>query len=237
MKIQLPSIVFSAKSMDFISSCDLKDHKSIWNVTAGKIIGVKKEIRQHYLRYQKNLCAYCRTEVLHDHGLYWDIEHIIPKDKYAIFLFEPRNLTLSCRHCNSKKSNKEVFNRRVYKTKGYPFKIRDYPVGGDFFSIIHPHYDKYSNHIEMYIYESRIIYEPKSDKGRNTYAMCNLERFVHIAINDTGDQDIIDFIGESLLNMDDGDLFEHSPREKKLMDIILGIKSRIEKKYLNRDFA
>ena len=55
MKSQLPSIVFSAKSMDFISSCNLKDHKSIWNVTAGKVIGVKKEIRQHYLRYQKNL--------------------------------------------------------------------------------------------------------------------------------------------------------------------------------------
>lgn len=227
---QLPSIVFSAKSMDFISSCNLKNHKSIWNVTVGKVIGVKKEIRQHYLRYQKNLCAYCRTEVLHDHGLYWDIEHIIPKDKHAIFLFEPRNLALSCRHCNSKKSNKKVFNRRIYKTSVYP-------VDGEFFSIVHPHYDKYSAHIEMYIYEGRVIYEPKSDKGRNTYDMCNLERFVHIAINDTGDKNVIDFIDENLLGMDDECLFEHSPREKKLMDIILGIKSRIEKKYLNRDFA
>jgi len=237
MKNQLPSIVFSVKSMGFISSCNLKEHKPIWNVTAGKVIDVKKEIRQHYLKYQKNLCAYCRTEVLHDHGLYWDIEHIIPKDKYAVFLFEPRNLALSCRHCNSKKSNKEVFNRRVYKIRDYPFAIRSYPVDGEFFSIIHPHYDKYSTHIEMYIYGGRVIYEPKSDKGRNTYAMCNLERFVHIAVNDTGDQDIIDFIDESLLGMDDEDLFDYSPREKKLMDTILGVKSRIVKKYLNRDFS
>ncbi|EPO5351491.1 HNH endonuclease [Klebsiella michiganensis] len=227
---ELPPIVFSTKSRDFISSCNLNNHKSIWNVTVGKIIGVKKEIRQHYLKYQKNMCAYCRTEVLHNHGLYWDIEHIIPKDKYAVFLFEPRNLALACRPCNGKKSNKKVFNKRIYKTSSYP-------SDGDLFSIIHPHYDKYSAHMEMYTYEGRVIYEPISDKGLNTYAMCNLERFVHIEINGNGDEGVIDFIDESLLEMDDVDTSELSPRERKLMDILLETKSRIKKKKQYRDFA
>ncbi|MBU9734305.1 HNH endonuclease [Klebsiella sp. JB_Kp010] len=227
---ELSPIVFSKKSMEFISSCNLNNHRLIWNVTVGKIISVKKEIRQHYLKYQKNMCAYCRTHVIHTHGLYWDIEHIIPKDKYSVFLFEPRNLALSCRHCNSNKSNKKVFGKLFTK-------ITTYPSDGDIFSIIHPHYDKYSTHMDVYLYQGKVVYEPKSDKGRNTFNMCNLDRFAHAVINDVDDVDILRFINNELLKIDVDDSFPFSPREENLMNIISEVKSRIEKKYQNRDFV
>ncbi|MDW2776325.1 HNH endonuclease [Pseudomonas sp. BEA3.1] len=163
-------IIFEGSNLEFVSCYDGINH-SIWNTITGPMLPLRAAIREHYIREQGYKCAYCRQIKRETHGSSWDVEHIIAKSEHPRFLFEPENLALVCKECNLSKSNKDVLTKRLREKSPYP---RD----KESFSIIHPHYDTYSDHMDISILSGKIIFIPKNKhKGRETFDMCNLVRF------------------------------------------------------------
>ncbi|WIB42153.1 hypothetical protein DEJ11_15160 [Curtobacterium sp. MCLR17_058] len=114
----------------------------------------------------------------------WDAEHIVPKRLHPEFMFTPENLALSCPDCNGPKWDKETL---VDPT------LRAYPLRGDAFLIVHPHFDAYEDHIVRgdYVYTA----VEGSEKGAWTIIECNLGRFVQMQIGwpePLGDEDFED---------------------------------------------
>lgn len=154
----------------YVDGYDFKNH-SIWNENSDDIIRTRKCIRDHYLLEQNFCCAYCRIQKKEKHGMTWDVEHILPKSKYPEFLFEPLNLVVACKECNSSKDDYDILQKKLPNRKIYP-------IDSENFSIIHPHYDKYSKHIEIVAIEGKRRYRVlDKTKGRNTYIACNFFRF------------------------------------------------------------
>jgi uncharacterized protein (TIGR02646 family) len=140
-----------------------------WNNTSDtNLKEAKKHIKDHYIKYQDFTCCYCQQRVEIKHNAVWDIEHIIPKDQYPQFLFEPENLCVSCKDCNMEKSNKRVLKNVNRKT--FPKKDTDY-------IIVHPHFDEYKKHIR--VLKSSLFFIPKDTKGRKTIETCGLLRFLY----------------------------------------------------------
>jgi uncharacterized protein (TIGR02646 family) len=145
--------------------------QSIWSDNSAEILAARAYIRKHYLTEQDFRCAYCRIQKKEKHGMTWDVEHILPKSLYPEFLFEPENLAVACKECNGSKDNQEILTKKLGKA-------RNYPRSSDEFKIVHPHYDKLSDHIEISVVEGRRRYRVlNNEKGRNTYIACNFFRF------------------------------------------------------------
>lgn len=155
-----------------MDSYDGKDYK-IWESKDPAMQETKKLIKDHYIKEQMYTCAYCRQEKKEDHGLTWDVEHILPASLYPQFLFEPENLAIACKECNIPKDKTNILKGALAKSGKYPKKNTR-------FTIIHPHFDDYSDHLEISIISKKRIYRlinTESDKGKNTYIACNLFRF------------------------------------------------------------
>lgn len=154
----------------YVDSYDLMSH-GIWNDGTPEILKARGHIRLHYLREQDFRCAYCRIQKKEKHGMTWDVEHILPKSKYPEFLFEPENLAIACKECNGSKDDQDILQRGLGRKK-------QYPCASNAFTIVHPHYDKYSEHIEISIVEGKRRYRVlNKDKGKQTYIACNFFRF------------------------------------------------------------
>lgn len=168
---QIIPMVFSTKSKQFIKLYDKKNHM-VWNDTKGMMLKIRKEIRNYYIPKQRYLCAYCREEKVTTDGRMWEIDHILPKSIMPAFMFLPENLIACCHECNTNKLDSVGLVRANRK---YYFL----PPNGDYFTIIHPHYDKYSKHMKIYLDGDRRIYKPITRKGRETFRVCGLDRFAY----------------------------------------------------------
>jgi len=149
-------------------NCEL-EIKGYWNKTHdGDLVELKKIIKDYYLSAQDYRCPYCRQRIVVDHNAAWDAEHIIPKDTHPRFMFVPQNLCVTCKDCNTIKSNKKVLVNQDRKT--FPTESGDY-------LIYHPYFDVYSKHIT--IVAEAGYYLPKTDKGRLLVEVCGLLRFLY----------------------------------------------------------
>ncbi|GER15806.1 HNH endonuclease [Variovorax boronicumulans] len=154
----------------YIHAYDRVNYK-IWDQTEGFVVTIKKHLRGHYLAEQSYRCAYCRMEKKEKHGMTWDIEHILPKSDFPQFVFEPENLAIACRECNQSKDNAQVL-----AIKANPLK--KYPSYSEAFLIMHPHYDRFSDHFELAVVNGKRIFITKNlHKAKSTYIACNFFRF------------------------------------------------------------
>tara|TARA_R110002012_G_scaffold304293_1_gene507695 strand:- start:1113 stop:1613 length:501 start_codon:yes stop_codon:yes gene_type:complete len=128
------------------------DNHADWNTAC--FDRVKTAIRNDLRPKQYSVCCYCKWELGQDIKKV-DIENIIPKSTYSAYTFHPLNLSLSCPSCNTSKGNKPVLVS----------DITEYPIDGTSVKIVHPHFDDYNDHIEMY---KDAIYEGYSVKGSET---------------------------------------------------------------------
>lgn len=170
------SIVYSDKQNKLIKSI-LEKHKSIdpiWELE--EIEDLKKELRKFYRNEQKVLCAYCKYPVSVIYPTNCHIEHIAPKSIHPEYIFEPKNLCVICADCNQIKRDQETINqipdtiKKKYKSK-YPDKSED-------FYIVHPHFDKYDDHILII---NGYYIDKGSKKGNFTIGACLLNRKLLIA--------------------------------------------------------
>lgn len=134
-----------------------------WDSGRKYIKSFKENLRKDMYRKQNKLCAFCRIHVplacvpMHR-------EHIVYKDKHPQWMFLPDNLCVSCPTCNEFKGTTEVL---------VDYRAKTYPKVSKGFKIIHPLYDKYSDHIELI---GGVLYRGKTAKGVFTINTCHLYR-------------------------------------------------------------
>lgn len=134
-----------------------------WNSRKKYIKSFKKNLSQDMYIKQNQLCAYCRIHVPRACSP-MDREHIVYKDKHPQWMFLPENLCLACSYCNEFKGTTEVLTNPLTTL---------YPNASGGFKIIHPLYDRYSEHIELI---RGILYHGKTPKGIFTINTCHLYR-------------------------------------------------------------
>lgn len=127
---------------------------------------VKANIKRYYCPKQKQLCAYCQTELEHEcHSEH--IEHIVDKSFRPQWMFEPYNLALSCRQCNTYKTTKQVLT--IFSRNAIVL-----PIGSRYYIICHPHFDEFDDHFELI--DDLFIKAKNNYKGQNTIEICGLWR-------------------------------------------------------------
>lgn len=134
-----------------------------WDSGKKGIKSFKSSLRKDMYKKQNKLCAFCRLHVpaacvpMHR-------EHIVYKNDHPQWMFLPENLCIACPTCNEFKGTIEVLNNPQTKI---------YPKNSEGFKIIHPLYDRYSDHIELL---NGILYRGKTPKGIFTINTCHLFR-------------------------------------------------------------
>ena len=134
-----------------------------WNSQNRYIKSFKNNMRDDMYNKQNKLCAYCRIH-LPSGCVHFHREHIVYKKDHPQWIFLPENLCVVCPCCNEYKGATEVLVNP--KTHRYPKSSRG-------FKIIHPLYDRYSDHIELI---KGILYRGKTEKGKFTIKTCHLSR-------------------------------------------------------------
>lgn len=135
---------------------------TVWNTPT--INDLKAFIKSYYIAAQQSRCCYCDQHLASENHRVWDIDHIVPRSTHPRFTFEPRNLAAACPDCNIAKRDTRVLKNNARKT--YPSTSAD-------FKILHPHIDKFSDHI----FRDRHLYLGKTEKGKQTIYTCDLLRF------------------------------------------------------------
>ncbi|MNG57902.1 HNH endonuclease [compost metagenome] len=131
---------------------------------------IRKEIKDFYIKEQRHTCIYCRQVFKSNNGRIWDVEHVVSRESVHEFMFEPKNLCVSCPECNQRKGANKVTNSKARKR--LPSNSMDY-------AIVHPHFDDYQEHIEAI--KPGEFYVSKTKKGEKTIAICGLNRFYEFA--------------------------------------------------------
>lgn len=134
-----------------------------WDSGRKYIVSFKKNLRRDMYRKQNKRCAFCRIHVP-EACVPMHREHIVYKDEHPQWMFLPENLCITCPTCNEFKGTTEVLEDPQTTT---------YPNKSDGFKIIHPLYDRYSDHIELV---GDVLYKGKTDKGIFTIKTCHLYR-------------------------------------------------------------
>ncbi|MGF6571645.1 uncharacterized protein (TIGR02646 family) [Paraburkholderia sp. GAS333] len=124
----------------------------------------KAEIKEYYRAEQGRRCCYCSFELASDHSTF-DAEHVLDKNTYPQFMFDPNNLAASCRPCNRAKNKKSVLEEGT-KTDRVPIQSVSY-------KIVHPHLDDWAHHLK-FDEISRIVPVSGSAKGKITIDVCKI---------------------------------------------------------------
>lgn len=142
-------------------------------------------LRDELMDFQNRRCAYCQGPIETEANGYRELEHVLPKSSdgdqgraystafedrgttagYKRFKFEPLNLVLICKQCNTSKGTFDPFKPR---DTIYPIQ---YPSDEDF-EWFHPHYHRYDEHI-FRTPEWTFIH--KSTQGDFTIRACKLD--------------------------------------------------------------
>lgn len=125
---------------------------------------IKEKMKRNLHKKQGGRCYYCKSKlnyaICDPH-----LDHILDKKHYERFGFHTKNLTLTCPKCNNKKSITNVLKKNKLN-KYYPRKSED-------FTIVHPYFDDYNDHLEKL---DDLIITWKTQKGKETIKVCKLDR-------------------------------------------------------------
>jgi 5-methylcytosine-specific restriction endonuclease McrA len=151
-----------------------------------------REYREALLAAQEYRCAYCRMSIALDEVGYRELDHVLPKSLnpvkdfdataalandyasrrghthgYERFMYEPLNLALACKHCNSTKLSFDGLKDRCMNPLAYPNRP-------DAYAWVHPHVDPYEKHIERkegFLYTALTV-----DQGGHVISACGLDK-------------------------------------------------------------
>ena len=144
-----------------------------WSSTNLQVLRV--HIRNHYRIQQQGICAYCKNPVSLHSAANCHVEHIAPKSKYLSFMFEPKNFCVACADCNEIKKDQETLSQEPDPIQNGDQRVR-YPRAASAFYIVHPHFDNYNDHIEIF----NGHYVDKTEKGHFTIGACKLNRRLRV---------------------------------------------------------
>lgn len=171
--------LFSGKALaavlKFETDTNTENKKAFWE--SDDAVPVRRQSKARYIKIQEKKCCYCKQLVKSSNFKMWEVEHILPRSNFPSFMVEPDNLSVSCPDCNTAKGNKTVSKSKSYAR--FPRKSNSY-------TIIHPHYDNYEDHI----HHRGNVYMSKGPKGAKTIVTCNLFRYSENCIDWTSPVDI-----------------------------------------------
>lgn len=135
--------------------------------TSNAYDGIKQRIKRDLILGQFDRCAYCR-KIIEADGKYEPLEHIVAKSKKVAWMFEPKNLIVTCDSCNNLKGTERTLKEEFDENEIYP-------NASDAFLIFHPHYDTWSEHLN---FDDEIFIVPiQNSKGSETIRICKLYRY------------------------------------------------------------
>lgn len=152
-----------------------------------RLADLRSRAKKHYIAEQDNRCCYCAEQWLTEHGRVWDLEHVVPKAVHPDFMFEPRNLAVACPDCNLAKWDNETLTDP---------RVTSYPSSAASFVVVHPHFDRWEDHID----KSGLVFRPSSEKGIWTVKHCKLGRFAVKYLDPTDETDPFDQRFESSID-------------------------------------
>lgn len=137
---------------------------------------LKDRIRQFHLSRHDETCCYCRRILSDAEKIEIDREHILPKSRFSHYAYEIWNLAASCKTCNmTYKGNKIDFLTEIITTLDDALNVNNY-------KIIHPNFEKYSDHIQREViqhdtkYSIRYIFNEEDAKAKYTIDYFMLQR-------------------------------------------------------------
>jgi 5-methylcytosine-specific restriction endonuclease McrA len=144
--------------------------KSYWK-KQGDYFEYRKALKTKHYFGQGRRCAYCRCELRTD--AYWeDLDHIVSQEERQNWIYYPKNLIVTCEPCNRLKNDNSTLNN---------ISIKYFPLTSKGFNIFNPHFDKWSDHFE--IFNDFFLRGRPSTKGPETYKYCHLYRHDVIIAN------------------------------------------------------
>ncbi|RUM00653.1 HNH endonuclease [Rhizobium chutanense] len=169
---------------------DLFDAAAVagWNWDDAKATKAKEALKAVMFEAQQNRCFYCRRRIKDMLG-HSELDHILPKDGrgriparlvsnersdrkntvgYSRFTFEPLNLVLSCKPCNTAKGTYDSRSDRSIDA------LEEYVSDdGNYYEWVHPFIHAYEDHI---ILLKGLIYQPAqgSINGDAVISACKL---------------------------------------------------------------
>ncbi len=138
-------------------------NKNDWEKVVFKPI--KDFIKASYFLQQTRRCAYCRKKLNAD-AYFNHIDHIIPKSHHKLWMFVPKNLTITCEICNPLKNADDTLTPGVSVTR--------FPNQKTGFTIFNPHFD---NWLDCFVIEDGMFIKGKNDRGENTITVCKLYQY------------------------------------------------------------
>lgn len=182
------TIIFTAKDNALLAPIRLHQG-SDWEITAAV-----RDYRTRLLELQNYRCAYCQNVIEQDLVGHRELDHILPKSPskkceqpkgssnafedrqhtfgYPQFTYEPYNLIVTCKICNSYKKNFDPLrNRSSGWTTG------SYPTQADLLWF-YPYSERYSDHIEL---SDKWLYSKRTDEGDAVIRTCKLDQVESLA--------------------------------------------------------
>ncbi|MFK8399137.1 HNH endonuclease [Pseudomonas sp. BGr12] len=148
-----------------------------------------KKLRVRLLTLQNYRCAYCQSHIELDELGHRELDHILPKSPtkecteqkgrsnsfndrrhtfgYSQFTFEPYNLIIACKPCNSSKGS---FDPLLDRTPTAPLADYPHPDGLLWF---YPYKHSYSDHIER---SEHWLYSEITPQGEAVIKACGLDK-------------------------------------------------------------
>lgn len=77
-----------------------------------KVYNEYGEAKSDLILHIGHFCSYCERHVSPESAL--EVEHILPKSKYPYLINSWRNFLLSCKHCNTIKSSKDLIISEIH---------------------------------------------------------------------------------------------------------------------------
>jgi hypothetical protein len=128
--------------------------------------GLRRKIKDYFLAFGVPCCCYCRLSMSSWHRMTIDVEHVLPKQSYPEFTFDPRNLNISCKRCNM-----EIKGTDISFYLGLPNEPNFFR--SDLYSFVHPNLDNTDEHLQILSVQVGInlliFYYKPTPKGLFTY--------------------------------------------------------------------
>lgn len=159
------------------------------------------EVRNFYRDMQKGRCAYCRKDISLRSASNCHVEHIAPKSLHEKFIFTPENLCVICADRDEIKRAQETMCAIPDTVVARKTRRVRYPCTTNAFYIVHPHFDKYDDHILMV----GKFYVDMTDKGGFTIRVCDLNKRLRKfgwEMPPSSDEDLAEVMGDFLATSD-----------------------------------
>lgn len=153
------AVKYSTEYNTILKNNPIKNHKD-WEKSVFQKI--KDFIKENYYLPQDKRCAYCRKR-LNLNGYFNHIDHVIPKSHHKRWMFNPKNLVVTCEVCNPLKHSEDTLSGGHSKTK--------FPKRKSGFLIFNPHYEKWGDCFEI---EDGMFIRGKTKRGEKTIDLCRL---------------------------------------------------------------